>query len=221
MFILSYYYYKIFAYHHKIFLYLFKKIATLLYTRTMIRTCKIPNLLTWIKKKHYPLNSPRSPAVTESFVHVKRQKSIQAETASQRFWATTVEKHRVVFTGRALCTIQRSGLVFFFFFPFPLSSLFFIPLLPIPSVSPPVARSTERRERFISTTPVAIVPFVSQPASHASRRRAFSLTSSVFHPIPLLPPPLPVRWLTRTPYGRFDRWTNRPVVISTYPQVHA
>lgn len=212
MFILSYYYYKIFAYHHKIFLYLFKKIATLLYTRTMIRTCKIPNLLTWIKKKHYPLNSPRSPAVTEEYPGRNGQSTLLSHHGGEapcRFhWSSALDDPEI-------------GVGFFFFFPFPLSSLFFIPLLPIPSVSPPVARSTERRERFISTTPVAIVPFVSQPASHASRRRAFSLTSSVFHPIPLLPPPLPVRWLTRTPYGRFDRWTNRPVVISTYPQVHA
>lgn len=179
---------------------------------------KIPNLLIRIKK-HSLLNSSRSPAVTELFANVNvNDKRVSRQKRAVNAFEPPVEKHRVVFTGRAFWTIQRSGLVFFF--SFPLSSLFFIPLLPIPSVSPrgEEHRGAERRERFISTTPVAIVPFVSQPASHASRRRAFSLTSSVFHPHSSSSP---VRWLTRTPYGRFDRWTNRPVVISTYPQVHA
>lgn len=106
-------------------------------------------------------------------------------------------------------SIQRLRAVFFFYSLSLFQSL-------ARSSRPEDHRNVGRRERFIST-PVAIVPFVSQPASHGSRRRAFSLTSSVSHPRAYRSS-VDARSLAR-PHGRFDRWTNRPVVISTYPQV--
>lgn len=84
---------------------------------------KIPNLLTRIKK-HSLLNSSRSPAVTELFANVNvNDKRESRQKRAVNAFEPPVEKHRVVFTGRAFWTIQRSGLVFFLLFS-PLFSFF-------------------------------------------------------------------------------------------------
>lgn len=100
---------------------------------------KIPNLLTRIKK-HSLLNSSRSPAVTELFANVNvNDKRVSRQKRAVNAFEPPVEKHRVVFTGRAFWTIQRSGLVFFLLF-----SLLFFSFHSSPSLrSVLVARSTE------------------------------------------------------------------------------
>ena len=113
----------------------------------------------------------------------------------------------VTFTDRALVNPEiKSGLFFLFPFPIPCSIL--------------AARGPQKR-RTAGT-------LYFQPPS-----RSFHLFRSRHRmargdELSLLPPLFPTlartaRQLTRVlwlaPHGRFDRWTNRPVVISTYPQV--
>lgn len=179
---------------------------------------KIPNLLTRIKK-HSLLNSSRSPAVTELFANVNvNDKRVSRQKRAVNAFEPPVEKHRVVFTGRAFWTIQRSGLVFFLLFS-PLFSFFH-------STPPhPFGQSSWRGAQRRRTTGTLYFhhPRRDRSICFAAGIACLAATSFLSYllcvPSPFLP--FPVRWLTRTPYGRFDRWTNRPVVISTYPQVHA
>lgn len=120
-----------------------------------------------------------------------------------------MEKYDVVFTSRALFDSETG--VDFFFIPCPLSH----PLVD-PRSSGPQNRTTTgtlyfhpRRDRSIC--------FAAGIAWLAATSFLSYLLCS-----PCVPPPRSVRWLTHVlcaPHGRFDRWTNRPVVISTYPQV--
>lgn len=95
-----------------------------------------------------------------------------------------------------------------------------------PSIPPPLPHFSHgrrtRRGRFIST-PVAIVPFVSPACMPRGDELSLSIFSIYLPPTAslFLSASLSVTLsVTLALHGRFERWTNRLDVISTYPRIH-
>lgn len=203
MFTLSYYYYyKISAYHNKIFLYLFKKRKKLLCYVHGTKNSKSLNS----NKKASLLNSSRSPAVTELFANVNvNDKRVSRQKRAVNAFEPPVEKHR--FHWSSVLDDPEIGVGFFSsLFP----SLLFFSFHSSPSLrSVLVARSTEAQNDGNALFP--------PPPS-----RSFHLFRSR-HRMPrgdelsLLPPlcSIPIPPLPRSLVDAHTLWQIRPLDEST------